>query len=119
MSQKECVIQIFEKLQGVATLGQLYALVDTSIWKTKTPYASIRRIVQTNQEFSKIKPGLWCLSSRKNKILKELKLTQNNAENLQFTHSYYQGIIAELGILRGFQTFIPAQEKISSFSISH
>ncbi|MDL0109719.1 hypothetical protein NYG92_02910 [Campylobacter felis] len=115
MAQKECVIQIFETLQGVATLGQLYALVDTSIWKTKTPYASIRRIVQTNKEFFKIKPGLWGLSHQKDMILKDLHINLNTTENLHFTHTYYQGIITELGALRGFQTFIPAQDKNKLF----
>ena len=115
MSQKECVIHIFETLQGVATLGQLYALVDTSIWKTKTPYASIRRIVQTNKEFFKIKPGLWGLSRQKDMIIKNLHITTNTTENTYFTDAYYQGIITELGALRGFQTFIPAQDKNKLF----
>ncbi len=46
---------------GFATLGFLYNNVDVSNWATKTPFASIRRIVQTNNCFFKIKPGLWGL----------------------------------------------------------
>ena len=47
MKQYEAVIQTLEKLGGVATLGQLnqevFKIKDCE-WKTKTPFASIRRI---------------------------------------------------------------------------
>ena len=66
MKQYEAVIQTLEKLGGVATLGQLnqevFKIKDCE-WKTKTPFASIRRIVQENENIYKIKPGLWALKS--------------------------------------------------------
>ncbi len=61
MKQYEAVILTLEKLGGVATLGQLYQEVlkiEDCKWNTKTPFASIRRIVQTNENIFKIKPGL-------------------------------------------------------------
>ena len=66
MKQYEAVIQTLEKLGGIATLGQLNQEVfkiKECEWKTKTPFASIRRIVQENKNIYKIKPGLWALKS--------------------------------------------------------
>ncbi len=54
MKQHEAVIQVMKKNGGYATLGYLYknALkVPGVIWKTKTPFASIRRIVQDERFF--------------------------------------------------------------------
>lgn len=49
MKQYEAVIETLDKLGGVATLGELnrevFKISDCE-WKTKTPFASIRRIVQ-------------------------------------------------------------------------
>ena len=49
MNQNEAVIVTLERLGGIATLGQLnqevFKLTECT-WKTKTPFASIRRIVQ-------------------------------------------------------------------------
>lgn len=108
--QKDDVILAFEKLGGMATLGQLYKSVNVSKWTTKTPFASIRRIVQTNKEFTKIKAGIWALSSQKIKLSNVIKENE-----LEFTHSFYQGIVAHIGNIRGFDTFIPAQDKNKFF----
>ncbi|MCI5523160.1 MAG: hypothetical protein MR449_03395 [Spirochaetia bacterium] len=71
MKQYEAVIQTLERLGGVATLGQLnqevFKIKDCE-WKTKTPFASIRRIVQENENIYKIKPGLWALKSYKKEL---------------------------------------------------
>ncbi|STP10774.1 Uncharacterised protein [Helicobacter cinaedi] len=110
MKQKEQVIITLENNGGFATLSQLYHLVDTGAWGTKTPFASIRRIVQTNEEFYKIAPGLWGLKSRQQNI--DNKLLKNQAE---FNHSYYQALVILIGNLRGFETFIPQQDKNKYF----
>ncbi len=68
MRQHEAVIQTLEKLGGQATLAELYREVmkiEDCKWETKTPFASIRRIVQTRSEIFKVRPGLWALESRK------------------------------------------------------
>lgn len=71
MKQYEAVIQTLEKLGGVATLGQLnqevFKIKDCE-WRSKTPFASIRRIVQENENIYKIKPGLWALKSYQKKL---------------------------------------------------
>lgn len=67
MTQREAVIQTLERLGGIATLGTLYQEVfkiTECTWKTKTPFASIRQIVQLAPEIYKIKPGLWNYSAK-------------------------------------------------------
>ena len=50
-TQAQQVIDTLRKTGGgYATLGDLYHLVDTNSWATKTPNESIRRIVQQSNE---------------------------------------------------------------------
>ncbi|MBQ7627096.1 MAG: hypothetical protein IJS87_08645 [Rhodocyclaceae bacterium] len=110
--QKHDVIDALSRQGNVATLSQLYYATDISSWKTKTPFASIRRILQTNAEFFKIQPGLWGLSDYKKEILEKFSIRNNRISGSnEFTHTYYQGIIAEIGNSRNFKTFVPAQDK--------
>ncbi len=51
MKQNEQVIKVMEDNGGYATLGYLYRHVNVKDWKTKTPFASIRRIVQDSRYF--------------------------------------------------------------------
>ena len=75
MKQYEAVIETLDKLGGVATLGDLNSEVfkiQECEWKTKTPFASIRRIVQQTKGIYKIKPGLYlALKNTENKTKKE------------------------------------------------
>lgn len=116
MKQHEAVIQTLERLGGQATLAQLNTEVfkiKECEWKTKTPFASIRRIVQTNPEIFKVRPGLWALRSYQKRLgLTDYRTTnQTSANFLEQSHSYYQGLLVEIGNLRGFDTFIPNQDK--------
>lgn len=122
MKQHEAVIKVMEGKGGYATLGLLYqeALnVPGVTWKTKTPFASIRRIVQDSRFFFKIKPGLWALKSYKNnlphEVLSLIKEDKLREEEKKFTHSYYQGLIIEIGNIKGFNTYIPPQDKNKIF----
>lgn len=117
MKQYESVIKVIEEKGGFTTLAQLYQTVDVNNWKTKTPFASIRRIVQDERFFFKIKPGLWALNSYKEKLSKLIPIDQSRSieEKEIFSHSYYQGLLVEIGNLKGFQTFIPNQDKNKIF----
>ncbi|MGI9036636.1 MAG: hypothetical protein ACR2GD_11440 [Pyrinomonadaceae bacterium] len=123
MKQYEAVILTLEKLGGIATLGQLNQEVFKirgCEWKTKTPFASIRRIVQTNKEIYKIKPGLYGLISHKKQneakgIFEETAENKDSKEVSEFNHSYYQGLILTVGNLKNFQTFLPNQDKNKLF----
>jgi hypothetical protein len=108
MNQIEAVFEAMKKMGGYSTLGDLYRTalkIPNCLWKAKDPYANIRRIVQTNKEFFRIKPGLWGLSSQKEIILGELGLANahmgNETDEVRFTHR--------------FNTYIPQQDKNKRF----
>lgn len=116
MKQKYYVIDAMRANGGYATLQQLNMLVDFSTWKTKTPEASIRRIVQENDEFFRIQPGLWALREYENEVNKKFNIIKSNVESVsQFTHSYYQGIIVEIGNIKKLGTYVPSQDKNKLF----
>lgn len=123
MKQNKAVILTLEQLGGVATLGQLNQEVfkiKECEWKTKTPFASIRRIVQLNKEIYKIKPGLYGLESHRTKnevkgILQETEKNKDSKEFTEFNHSYYQGLILTIGNLKNLQTYLPNQDKNKLF----
>ena len=113
MNQHEFVIKTMEEYGGDATLGFFNQNVDISNWKTKTPFATIRRIVQDERFFFKIRPGLWALKTYKNRLPENIfsaeKISKTKQE--EFNHSYYQGLLAEIGNLKKFETFVPYQDK--------
>ncbi len=118
MKQHEAVIQVMEQNGGYATLGYLYqhALGVKGVeWGTKTPFASIRRIVQERKDsFSKIKPGLWALKAYVNKLPDYMVVdtSKHKPKDINdFNHTYYQGLIVELGMFQGHKTYVPAQDK--------
>ena len=111
MNQKECVIEALASLGGMATLFDLYHKTDVSTWGSKNPFASIRRIVQTNKEFYKVRAGLWGLCEFRDKNLAKTGDSKSE-QNEKFTHSYFQGVIVEIGNLRHFQTFIQLKIRI-------
>lgn len=116
MKQKEYVIEAMKQNGGYATFQQLNCLVDFSTWGTKTPFASIRRIVQTNDEFFKIQPGLWALKEFENDVWKKFKINKSSEQSIDnFTHSYFQGIIVEIGNMRKHNTYVPPQDKNKFF----
>ena len=120
MKQHNAVITALEKLGGQATFAELYSQVmkiKDCIWGTKTPFASIRRIVQQRPEIFKVRPGLWALHSYKD-ILGLTEYTDKkdiSSELIEQNHSYYQGILVSLGNLRGFSTYVPNQDKNKLF----
>lgn len=124
MKQHEAVIETLERLGGIATLGKLnqevFKIKDCQ-WNTKTPFASIRRIVQERKEIYRIKPGLWALTSHRQELEARGIVADNEAGAAseaakEFNHSYYQGILLEIGNCRGMQTFVPEQDKNKRFA---
>ncbi len=93
-------------------MRRLNELVDFSSWATKTPEASVRRIVQESPEIFKVQPGLWALEEMRDAVLRkfDLKLGDRKSEEL-FTHGYYQGLLVEIGKYRNQMTYVPAQDK--------
>jgi hypothetical protein len=123
MKQHEAVIHTMERLGGMATLGQLYQEVlkeKACTWKTKTPFASIRRIVQLRPEVFKIKPGLYGLVSQRKRLAQEGYSAASVDRSLSTTelvldHSYFQGLLLQLGRLRNLDCWAPHQDKNRRF----
>jgi len=120
MKQNEAVIKVMEENGGYATLGflnQNVLKIKECEWRTKTPFASIRRIVQDERFFFRIKPGLWALRSYKNKLPRELSAIGiiSKPEKDIFDHSYYQGLLIEIGNWKKYETFIPNQDRNKQF----
>lgn len=112
ITQEQQVIDALKSQGGWATLRRLNEVVDFSNWATKTPEASIRRIVQYSDSIFKIRPGLWALEEYRDKVLEKFRLEEGNKQSEeQFTHGYYQGLLVEIGNLSGHSTFVPAQDK--------
>jgi len=111
-TQTEQVIEVMRQNGGYATFGQLNHLIDFSTWKTKTPQATVRRIVQLSDAFFKIQPGLWALKELEDDVLSKFQLkSQDKRQTDLFTHSYYQGLIVEIGNMNSLQTYVPPQDK--------
>lgn len=120
MKQHEAVIFTLEKLGGQATLGQLYQSVmkvNDCEWKTKTPFASIRRIVQTRPEIMKVRPGLYALRDFQQKlgVTEYQHDVKESHESQEQNHSYFQGLLCQVGNMRKFSTYIPNQDKNKKF----
>lgn len=123
MTQAQAVIETISKLGGVATLNQInQSIFDISgcVWNTKTPFASIRRIVRHTNGIYRIKPGLYALEDFRAKLEQKgiVEQTEHNAESEEvklFNHSYYQGLLLEIGRMRHYETFVPDQDKKKLF----
>lgn len=123
MKQYEAVIQTIEQLGGIATLNQINQnifKIEDCVWNTKTPFASVRRIVQQTKGIYKIRPGLYALESyrntlEKNGIYPEDSKNKDSKEVRDFNHTYYQGLLIEMGNLRSLDTFVPNQDKNKMF----
>lgn len=119
-TQEYQVIEALRKEGGFATLRRLNEIVDFSTWKTKTPEASVRRIVQDSQSVFRIQPGLWALKDCREKVLEKFKINEGNRESEeQFSHGYYQGLLVEIGKFRKRMTYIPFQDKNRMFLDKH
>lgn len=121
MKQYEAVAQAMRRNGGYATLGDLYRIVpgiEECAWGTKTPFASIRRILQVHSNlFFRIEPGLWALVDEKAHVLRQLGLPLDEARPRpqEFSHSYYQGLVVQLGNLRKHPTHVPPQDRNKQF----
>lgn len=115
-TQEKQVIEVLRQEGGYATLKRLNEIMDFSTWKTKTPEASVRRIVQVSNHIFRIQPGLWALKEMREEVLKHLELKEGNKKSEEiFTHSYYQGLLVEIGKFWKQNTYIPAQDKNRKF----
>ena len=119
-TQEYQVIEALRKEGGFATLRRLNEIVDFFFFFSKTPEASVRRIVQDSQSVFRIQPGLWALKDCREKILEKFKIDEGNRESEeQFSHGYYQGLLVEIGKFKKRMTYIPSQDKNRMFLDKH
>ena len=119
MYQYEAVAEVMRNNGGYGTLKTLYERaprVEGSEWGTKTPNASIRRIVQNREDFFKIRPGLWALASHRDRLPASVyDASADDTQRDRYSHWYFQGLLTELGNARQAETWVPAQDKNRAF----
>lgn len=123
MSQETQEAQVIEAMRregGCATFRRLNEILDFSAWKTKTPQASVRRIVQLSAHTFRIQPGLWALEDMREEVLRRFHIQQGDRRSEeQFSHGYYQGLLVEIGKQRRRTTYVPAQDKARIYLGGH
>lgn len=123
MTQAQAVIEAIRQLGGIAPLANIYNValsIPDCEWNTKTPFASIRRIVRHTKGIYVVRKGLYALESHRQQLegsgIVELTQANETSETVrQFTHSYFQGLLLQVGNLRHLSTFAPQQDKNKSF----
>lgn len=119
MKQPDAVKLTIEKLGGVATLSQINQHIfeiEECEWKSKTPFASIRRIVRHTDGIYRIKSGVYALEEFRAQleakgIVEQTNKNKESEEVKNFNHSYYQGVLLEMGKMKHLETFVPQQDK--------
>ena len=76
-TQVDDIIETMQKNGGYATLAYLNQNVDTSTWKTKTPFESIRCFLQRRDEFFKIQQSIHSLSEYRETVIIKFQITEN------------------------------------------
>ena len=123
-TQWKQVVSALDELGGIATLSQLNRHLlapggDATKWETKTPEATIRRIVRNTPGYIHVlKPGLYCLRSLAATLEKDYVLPQEGdvpPHVEEHNHWYYQGLLLEIGNARNYKTYVPSQDSNRTF----
>ena len=114
------VVTALRQLGGIATLSQLNRCLlapdgVATQWATKTPEATIRRIVRnTPEHIHVLKPGLYCLLEQAATYADNYSLPQEGEvapHVAERNHWYYQGLLLEIGNARDYKTYVPPQDR--------
>lgn len=124
MTQIQAIVETLKKLGGVATLTQINNHIfefNECEWKGKTPFATIRCYMQRKTElFYKIRPGMYGLVDMRKQIEENgiVAQTESNKDSkavTEFNHTYYQGLLLEIGNRQHLLTYSPNQDKNKKF----
>ncbi|MCC8071722.1 MAG: hypothetical protein LIO90_07990 [Bacteroidales bacterium] len=99
MKQYEAVIEALTQLGGIATLGQIYKKVFTiedCQWNTKTPMASVRRIVRHTKGIMVVRKGLYALEDKRRDLEKKA------FSNLLFSPQQMESLSLTMHIIKAF-----------------
>ena len=114
------VVVALQELGGLATLSQLNRALlapggAAAGWGTKTPEATVRRIVRNTPDHIRVlKPGLYCLEELAARYENDYRLLPDGAAPpgvVERNHWYYQGKLLEMGNGRRYETYVPAQDR--------
>lgn len=103
MTQAQAVIETIRKQGGIATLKHIYEHIHEikdCKWNTKTPEATIRRIVQENDEIIRVVPGYYMLPEFRDKMLQ-----QHNGDQISI-NTVISRLIAIPSIEARYQTYV-------------
>ncbi len=91
-------------------------MLDFSSWATKTPEATVRRIVQLSKGIFKVESGLWALEECREDVFRKFSISVGDRRSEEvFSHGYYQGLLVEIGKMESFTTYVPSQDKNRKF----
>ncbi|MDR0337312.1 MAG: hypothetical protein LBI18_09500, partial [Planctomycetaceae bacterium] len=98
------------ELGYIATLKQIYLVAPKyKTFEGLTPHKTINERVQRDENFVKIRPGLYGLKNYLDKLPDEYNpnVKKSTEEENIITHSHIQGMLLEIGNFKGFKTFSP------------
>lgn len=98
------------QLGYIATLKQIYQIAPTfKTFSGLTPHKTINERVQRDDNFVKLKAGLYGLKNHLDKLPDEYNpnVKKTKEEENIITHAYIQGMLLEIGNINGFKTFSP------------
>lgn len=109
MTYEEAIEQVMRDNGGFASLQQIYndiwAFKDRSKIVGKTPHNTIQERVQRSKKFFRIGLGVYGLSELKNTLLIKEPQPNNKEQKIEKMHARIQGMLIEIGNIRGFDTY--------------
>lgn len=117
MTQKDDVLAALKEFtEEAVTLGQLTNKLlgpggAANSWGTKTPDATIRRIVRHHPDIETLSRGLYCTADSPTSSFQSGKADLDDPTQ----HTICQGILVELGNLQGYMTRVAKQDTGKSY----
>ncbi len=110
LTWSQAVERAIIELGYIATLKQIYQVAPKfKKFVGLTPNKTINERVQRDDNFVKLRPGLYGLQNHLDKLPDEYNpyVKKSSKEETIITHSYIQGMLIEIGNIHGFKTFSP------------
>ena len=110
LTWSQAVEKAIIELGYIATLKQIYTVAPKyKNFEGLTPHKTINERVQRDENFIKIRPGLYGLKNYLDKLPDEYNpnVKKTTEEESFITHSYIQAMLLEVGNIKGFKTFSP------------
>lgn len=94
--------------------GQIWKYKDKSKIKGKTPNMTIQERVQRDKRFIRLQAGIYGLKAYLDKLPDEYNpnILKTEEEENKIAHSHIQGMLIEIGNIKGFKTFSPDKNSL-------